>query len=156
MRRAVITGMGIVSPLGNNLKETLDSLRESRSGIKFQDNYREMGLKSHIAGSIELDLDQLIDRKLKRFMGDAAAFSYLSMAEAIDDAKLTDSLVSNDRTGIVAGSGGASSSNLTEAADVLREKGLKRVGPYRVTRTMSSTISACLATPYRIRGLIIL
>jgi len=120
--------MGIVSPLGNNLKETLDSLRESRSGIKFQDNYREMGLKSHIAGSIELDLDQLIDRKLKRFMGDAAAFSYLSMAEAIDDAKLTDSLVSNDRTGIVAGSGGASSSNLTEAADVLREKGLKRVG----------------------------
>lgn len=111
MRRAVITGMGIVSPLGNNLKETLDSLRESRSGIKFQDNYREMGLKSHIAGSIELDLDQLIDRKLKRFMGDAAAFSYLSMAEAIDDAKLTDSLVSNDRTGIVAGSGGASSSN---------------------------------------------
>ena len=152
MRRAVITGMGIVSPLGNNLKETLDSLRESRSGIKFQDNYREMGLKSHIAGSIELDLDQLIDRKLKRFMGDAAAFSYLSMAEAIDDAKLTDSLVSNDRTGIVAGSGGASSSNLTEAADVLREKGLKRVGPYRVTRTMSSTISACLATPYRIRG----
>ena len=152
MKRAVITGMGIVSPLGNNIAETLGSLRESRSGIKFQDTYKDMGLKSHIAGSIDLDLEPLIDRKLKRFMGDAAAFSYLAMSEAIIDAKLTDNLVSNDRTGIVAGSGGASSSNLTEAADILREKGLKRIGPYRVTRTMSSTISACLATPYKIRG----
>ena len=93
--------MGIVSPLGNNLAETLDSLRESRSGIRFQEAYKEIGLKSHIAGSIELDLDQLIDRKLKRFMGDAAAFSYLAMSEAINDAKLTDTLVSNERTGIV-------------------------------------------------------
>ena len=113
MKRAVITGMGIVSPLGNNLAETLRSLRQSRSGIKFQDSYKDMGLKSHIAGSIDLDLDQLIDRKLKRFMGDAAAFSYLAMSEAIIDAKLTDKLVSNDRPGIVAGSGSASSSILT-------------------------------------------
>ncbi|MBA59031.1 MAG: beta-ketoacyl-[acyl-carrier-protein] synthase I [Gammaproteobacteria bacterium] len=152
MRRAVISGMGIVSPLGNNVSDTLDSLKKSRSGIKFQEAYRDMGLKSHIAGGIEIDVESLIDRKLRRFMGDAAAYAYVSMAEAIKDANLKDDEVSNDRTGIVAGSGGASSSNLTEAADILREKGLKRVGPYRVTRTMSSTISACLATPYKIKG----
>ena len=152
MKRAVITGMGIVSPLGNNLADTLDSLRETRSGIKFQEAYAEMGLRSHIAGSIEIETEELIDRKLRRFMGDASAFSYIAMQEAINDAGLEETDVSNERSGIVAGSGGASSSNLTEAADILREKGLKRIGPYRVTRTMSSTISACLATPFKIKG----
>jgi len=152
MKRAVITGMGVVSPLGNNLDQTLESLKNTRSGIKFQEDYAEMGLRSHIAGSIDIDTDELIDRKLRRFMGDAAAFSYIAMQEAINDAGLDEADVSNVRSGIVAGSGGASSSNLTEAADILREKGLKRIGPYRVTRTMSSTISACLATPFKIKG----
>jgi 3-oxoacyl-[acyl-carrier-protein] synthase I len=152
MRRAVITGLGLVSPLGNNVAETLRSLRETKSGIKYQESYEEMGLRSLVAGSIDLDVTDLIDRKLRRFMGDAAAFSYVAMDEAIKDSGLEDSDVSNERSGIVAGSGGASSSNLTEAADILREKGLKRIGPYRVTRTMSSTISACLATPFKIKG----
>lgn len=152
MKRAVITGMGLVSPLGNNKAETLTSLRETKSGIKFQEEYKEMGLRSHVAGSIEIDTEALIDRKLRRFMGDASAFSYIAMQEAIEDSGLGPDVVSNIRTGIVAGSGGASSSNLTEAADVLREKGLKRIGPYRVTRTMSSTVSACLATAYKIKG----
>jgi 3-oxoacyl-[acyl-carrier-protein] synthase-1 len=144
--------MGLVSPLGNNKAETLLSLRETRSGIKFKEEYKEMGLKSHVAGSIDLDLAAMIDRKLYRFMGDAAAFSYVALAEAIADAGLEDADVSNNRTGIVAGSGGASSSNLTEAADILRTKGIKRIGPYRVTRTMGSTVSACLATAFKIRG----
>ena len=152
MKRAVITGMGIVSPLGNNLAETLVSLRETKSGIKFQEAYEEMGLRCHLAGSIDIDIESLIDRKLRRFMGDAAAFSYIAMQQAIIDSGLEESEVSNDRSGIVAGSGGASSSNLIEAADILRQKSLKRIGPYRVTRTMSSTISACLATPFKIRG----
>jgi 3-oxoacyl-[acyl-carrier-protein] synthase-1 len=112
MKRVVITGMGLVSPLGNNKKETLDSLMETRSGIKFQEEYKEMGLRSHIAGSIDLDIEPLIDRKLRRFMGDAAAYAYISMAEAIEDSGLADDVISNFRTGIVAGSGGASSSNL--------------------------------------------
>jgi len=152
MKRVVISGMGLVSPLGNNKAETLLSLRETRSGIKFKEEYKEMGLKSHVAGSIDLDLAAMIDRKLYRFMGDAAAFSYVALAEAIADAGLEDADVSNNRTGIVAGSGGASSSNLTEAADILRTKGIKRIGPYRVTRTMGSTVSACLATAFKIRG----
>jgi len=153
MKRAVVTGMGIVSPLGNSIPETLDALRATRSGIKFQQSYQDMGLRSHIAGSIEIDQEALIDRKLRRFMGDAAAFSYIALREAIEDAALTADQISNERTGIVAGSGGASSSNLTESADILREKGLKRVGPYRVTRTMSSTVSACLATAFAIKGI---
>ena len=153
MKRAVVTGMGIVSPLGNSVPETLDALRATRSGIKFQQSYQDMGLRSHIAGSIEIDQEALIDRKLRRFMGDAAAFSYIALREAIEDAALTADQISNERTGIVAGSGGASSSNLTESADILREKGLKRVGPYRVTRTMSSTVSACLATAFAIKGI---
>ena len=144
--------MGIVSPLGNNIAETLVSLKETKSGIKFQEAYKEMGLRSHVAGSIEIDAESMIDRKLRRFMGDAAAFSYIAMQEAIDDSGLEESEVSNERSGIVAGSGGASSSNLIEAADILRKKGLKRIGPYRVTRTMSSTVSACLATPFKIKG----
>ena len=152
MRRAVITGMGIVSPLGNDLQATLASLKSTTSGITYQPAYEEMGLRSLIAGSIKIDQDAFIDRKLKRFMGDAAAFSYIAMQEAINDSGLEPSDVSSEMTGIIAGSGGASSSNLTESADVLRERGLKRVGPYRVTRTMSSTISACLATAYSIQG----
>jgi 3-oxoacyl-[acyl-carrier-protein] synthase-1 len=144
--------MGVVSPLGNNIPETLTSLRETKSGIKFQDAYKELGLRSHVAGSIDIDIESMIERKLRRFMGDAAAFSYIAMQEAISDSGLEESEVSNERSGIIAGSGGASSSNLVEAADVLREKGLKRIGPYRVTRTMSSTISACLATPFKIKG----
>ncbi|MFT5210966.1 MAG: 3-oxoacyl-[acyl-carrier-protein] synthase-1 [Flavobacterium sp.] len=152
MKRVVITGMGLVSPLGNNKKETLDSLMETRSGIKFQEEYKEMGLRSHIAGSIDLDIEPLIDRKLRRFMGDAAAYAYISMAEAIEDSGLADDVISNFRTGIVAGSGGASSSNLVEAAEVLKEKGVKRIGPYRVTKTMSSTVSAILSTAFKIKG----
>ncbi len=152
MNRAVITGMGVVSPLGNDLIQVLDSLKNTRSGIRYQESYEEMGLRSRIAGSIDIDTGDLIDRKLLRFMGDAAAFSYIALQEAIDDSGLEQQDVSNIRSGIVAGSGGASSSNLTEAADILRDKGLKRVGPYRVTRTMSSTISACLATPFKIKG----
>ena len=152
MKRVVISGMGLVSPLGNNKEETLISLRETKSGIKFQEEYREMGLRSHVAGSIDIDVESMIDRKLRRFMGDAAAFSYISLAEAIADSGLPEDQVSNYRTGIVAGSGGASSSNLIEAADILREKGVKRIGPYRVTRTMGSTVSACLSTAYKIKG----
>ncbi len=153
MKRAVITGLGIVSPLGNNLPDTLASLQATRSGIRFQEAYVEMGLRCHIAGSIELDTEDKIDRKLRRFMGAAAAYSYIAMAEAIADSGLAAADVSHDRTGIIAGSGGASSSNLVEAADILRAKGLRRIGPYRVTRTMSSTVSACLATAFKIRGI---
>lgn len=153
MKRAVITGMGIVSPLGNSVPETLAALQATRSGIQYQPLYEEMGLRSHIAGSIEIDQEALIDRKLRRFMGDAAAFSYIALKEALVDSGLEPDDISNERTGIVAGSGGASSSNLIESADILREKGLKRVGPYRVTRTMSSTVSACLATAFSIKGI---
>ncbi|MFP6808955.1 MAG: beta-ketoacyl-ACP synthase I [Pseudomonadales bacterium] len=152
MKRAVITGMGLVSPLGNNVAETLESLRETRSGIRYQSMYEEMGMRSHVAGSIHIDVEERIERKLRRFMGDAAAFSYIALEEAIADSGLEPGDVSNIRTGLVAASGGASSSNLIEAADLLRTKGIKRIGPYRVTRTMSSTVSACLATPFAIKG----
>jgi 3-oxoacyl-[acyl-carrier-protein] synthase-1 len=152
MKRAVITGMGLVSPLGNNVAETLESLRETRSGIRYQPMYEEMGMRSHVAGSIHIDVEERIERKLRRFMGDAAAFSYIALEEAIADSGLEPGDVSNIRTGLVAASGGASSSNLIEAADLLRTKGIKRIGPYRVTRTMSSTVSACLATPFAIKG----
>ncbi|MCK0716118.1 beta-ketoacyl-ACP synthase I [Chromohalobacter sarecensis] len=152
MRRVVVTGQGIVSCLGNDQHQVLDALRSGRSGIRYKDEYAERGFRSHLAGVIDIDLDTLIDRKLRRFMGDAAAFAYVSMEQAIRDAGLDDSDVSNERTGLIAGSGGASSANQVEAADVLREKGLRRVGPYRVTRTMGSTVSACLATPFKIKG----
>ena len=152
MKRVVITGMGIVSCLGNNKKEVLKSLQENRSGIKFQESYAEMGLRSHVAGSVDIDFKEHIDRKILRFMADAAGYSYVSMQEAIADAGLSEEQVSNERTGIIMGSGGASSSNLVESADILREKGVKRIGPYRVTQTMGSTVSACLATPFKIKG----
>lgn len=152
MKRVVVTGMGIVSCLGNDKNAVLDALRAGRSGIKFQETYKEKGFRSHVAGSIDINLSELIDRKVLRFMGDAAAYAYLSMQQAIADSGLTEDQVSNERTGIIMGSGGASSENLVEAADILREKGLKRVGPYRVTQTMGSTTSACLATPFKIKG----
>ena len=148
MKRVVISGIGIVSCLGYDKTAVLDSLQQGRSGIKFKQEYADMGMRSHVAGSIDLDTTELIDRKVKRFMGDAAAFAYVSMQQAIDDAKLDVGLVSNVRTGIIMGSGGASSANQVEAADILREKGIRRVGPYMVPRTMASTVSACLATPF--------
>ncbi len=152
MKRVVVTGMGIVSCLGNDKDTVLDALKEGRSGIKFQEEYKEMGFRSHLAGSIDIDLKELIDRKTLRFMGEAAAYAYVSMDQAVKDAGLSEEQVSSERAGIIMGSGGASSKNLVEAADILREKGLKRVGPYRVTQTMSSTTSACLATPFKIKG----
>ena len=152
MKRVVVTGMGITSCLGHNAADVTRSLREGISGIRFNDSYRELGFRSHVSGSVTLNLAELIDRKILRFMGDAAAFAYLSMQQAITDAGLEAHEVSNPRTGIIMGSGGASSSNQVEAADILREKGLKRVGPYRVTQTMGSTVSACLATPFQIKG----
>jgi 3-oxoacyl-[acyl-carrier-protein] synthase I len=152
MKRVVVTGMGIVSCLGNDKNAVLDSLRAGRSGIKFQQAYKDAGLRSHIAGSVDINLTELIDRKILRFMGDAAAYAYISMQQAITDSGLPEDQVSNARTGIIMGSGGASSKNLVEAADTLRAKGVKRVGPYRVTQTMGSTASACLATPFKIKG----
>jgi len=152
MRRVVITGIGIVSCLGNNADAVTDSLRTGRSGIKFVDSYAEVGMRSQVAGQPQIDFKEQIDRKQLRFMGDAAAYAYISMKQAIADAGLDDSVVSNLRTGIIAGSGGASSARQVEAADILRERGLKRVGPYRVTQTMGSTVSACLATPFAIKG----
>jgi len=153
MRRVVITGMGIVSCLGNNTAAVLDSLKAGRSGIRFREDYKELGFRSQVAGTIDIDFASLIDRKQLRFMGDAAAYTYLAMQEAVADSGLTEAEVSSLRTGIIAGSGGASSANLVEAADILRAKGIKRVGPYRVTQTMSSTVSACVATPFKIKGI---
>ncbi|MSS75362.1 MAG: beta-ketoacyl-ACP synthase I [Methyloglobulus sp.] len=152
MKRVVVTGLGIVSSIGNNKVEVLDSLRQGRSGIVFSDVYQEMGFRSHVHGAINIDQDEFIDRKIKRFMGDGAAFNYIAMQQAISDAGLADNDVSNGRTGLVMGSGGPSTSNQVEAADILREKGIKKVGPYMVTRSMSSTNTACLATPFKIKG----
>lgn len=152
MKRVVITGLGIVSSIGNNRDEVVESLRKGKSGIVFAEAYKELGLRSHIHGSIDIDLDSYIDRKIKRFMGDGAAFNYIAMQQAIDDAGLESGDVSNVRTGLIAGSGGPSTSNLVSAADILREKGVKKVGPYMVTRSMSSTNTACLATPFKIKG----
>ncbi len=153
MKRVVITGFGIVSCLGNDKQTVTESLREGRSGIKFQQEYKDMGMRSQVAGSIDIDLDEHIDRKIKRFMGGAAAYTYIAMKQAIEDAGLSEDQVSNHRTGLVMGSGGGSPENQVLAADLLREKGIRRVGPYMVTRTMSSTISACLATPFKIKGI---
>lgn len=152
MRRVVVTGFGIVGCLGNNKEEVLASLQAQQSGIRFMPEYKEMGFRSHIAGKPQIDLDGVIDRKLKRFMGDSAAYSYLSLKEAIEESGLTPEMVSNPRTGLVAGSGGASSSDIIESVDIVRDKGIRKVGPYRVTRTMGSTVSANLATPFSIKG----
>ncbi len=152
MRRVVVTGMGIVSSIGNDRQEVVESLRAGRSGIEFCETYAELGFRSRVHGSIKIDLDERIDRKIRRFMGDGAAYNYIAMEEAIADAGLTAAEVSHERTGLVMGSGGPSTSNQVLAADLLREKGAKRVGPYMVPRCMSSTNSANLATAYRIKG----
>ncbi len=152
MKRVVITGLGIVSSIGNNKQEVTESLKAGRSGIEFCQEYADLGFRSHVHGSLNCDTKSLIDRKILRFMGDAAAYSYISMREAIEDAGLSDEQVSNPRAGLVMGSGGASPENITLAVDTLRAKGLRRVGPYMVTRTMASTTSACLATPFKIKG----
>lgn len=151
MRRVVITGLGIVSSLGNSAEAVAESLRTGKSGIRFQSAYAERGFRSHVEGAISADLDQ-IDRKHRRFMGDAAAFAYLSMQQAIADSGLTPEQLVNPRTGLIAGSGGASNQNLIEANAIMAEKGVKRIGPYMVPRTMGSTVSACLATPFEIKG----
>ncbi len=151
-RRVVVTGMGIVSSLGNNAGEVLTSLREGKSGIKFVEEYKERGFRSHVHGDIDIDLESLIDRKVRRFMGDGAAYNYIAMQQAIDDAGLGEKEVINERTGLIMGSGGPSTRDLVESADIAREKGVKRIGPYRVPRSMSSTNSATLATPYHIKG----
>jgi 3-oxoacyl-[acyl-carrier-protein] synthase-1 len=152
MRRVVVTGHGIVSSLGNNAQEVTRSLREGLSGLKFNPTYAERGMRCQVSGRPDLVLEAEVDRRTLRFMGDAAAYAYLSMKQAIEHAGLTPEQVSNPRTGLVAGSGGASSFNQVWAADTLRAKGIKRVGPFMVTRTMGSTVSACLATPFGIKG----
>lgn len=152
MKRVVVTGLGIVSSIGNNKAEVIASLKEGRSGIVASEVYREMGFRSQVHGPIKINLDDFIDRKIKRFMGDGAAFNYIAMQQAIVDSGLPENEVSNFRTGLVMGSGGPSTSNLVEAADILRSKGVKKVGPYMVTRAMSSTNTACLATPFKIKG----
>ena len=144
--------MGSISCIGNNLEEISKSLRNGISGISKNDEYSNLGFRSKISGSISINLKDLIDRKLFRFMGEAAAYSYLSALDAIKDSDLPESIFETDRIGVIAGSGGASSRSQVDAADILREKGVKRVGPYRVTQTMGSTVSACLATSLKIKG----
>jgi len=152
LRRVVVTGLGIVSSIGVNADEVRASLRAARSGIRANAVYAEMGLRSQVEGSVDLDLDACIDRKRRRFMGDAAGYAYVAMEQAIADAGLTPELVSHPRTGLITGSGGASTANTVLAADLLRDKGVRRVGPYMVPRTMGSTTSACLATFFQIKG----
>ncbi|NVK58109.1 MAG: beta-ketoacyl-ACP synthase I [Alteromonadaceae bacterium] len=152
MRRAVITGLGIVSSIGTNQDEVTASLKAGKSGITFSEQFAEMGLRSQVWGNVDIDFKDHIDRKALRFMGDAAAYAYIAMKQAVEDSGLTEAQVSNIRTGIVAGSGGGSSENQVGSADVIREKGVKRVGPYMVPRCMGSTVSACLATPFKILG----
>jgi 3-oxoacyl-[acyl-carrier-protein] synthase-1 len=152
MKRVVITGLGIVSSIGNNAEEVLSSLKAGRSGISKSESFAEQGLKSNVWGKPDIAIKDHIDRKALRFMGDAAGYAYIAMNQAIVDAKLTDEQVSNVRTGIVAGSGGASSENIVITTDTLRNRGIRRVGPYAVPKTMGSTVSACLATPFKIKG----
>ncbi len=152
MKRVVVTGIGIISCLGNDKETVLNSLRNGRSGIRHNPAYEEIGMRSQVSGSIQIDTTELIDRKALRFMGDASAYSYLAMQQAISDANLKEDEVSNFRSGLVMGSGGGSAEDQLQSFDIMREKGLRRVGPYRVTRTMSSTTSACLATPFKIKG----
>ena len=152
MRKAVITGIGIVSSIGDNKEEVLASLREARSGISYSQEYADMGFRSHLHGKPKMDIDGVLDRKLRRFMGDGAAYNYVAMQEAIDDSGLGADDVSNERTGLIMGSGGPSTRNLIQAADAARERGPKKVGPFMVPRVMSSTNSATLATPFQVKG----
>ena len=153
MRRVVVTGLGAISCIGNNQVEILDSLKNGRSGIVANESFAEMGLRSQVSGTCNIELKEHIDRKVWRFMGDSAGYSYLSMEQAIEDSGLEESDVSNVRTGLIAASGGASSREIVRAADVLRDRGVRKIGPYAVTKTMSSSIAACLATPFKIKGL---
>ncbi len=152
-RRVVVTGMGIVSSLGRNQGEVLHALMESRSGIGVNPGHQEAGLRSHVSGVIDIDLAAHIDRKQLRFMGEASAWSYLAFQEAVKQANLSSAEISNERVGLVMGAGGASTANVVESVDLLREKGIRKVGPYRVTRTMNSAINANLSTPFKIRGI---
>jgi 3-oxoacyl-[acyl-carrier-protein] synthase-1 len=152
MRRVVVTGMGVICPIGNSLDEVTDALREGRSGVEFCQDYKDYGFRSHVHGSLKIDLDEAVDRKLRRFMGDGAAYNYLAMVQAVADSGLAEDQVSNVRTGMVMGSGGSSTQNLLLSTDTLREKSAKRVGPFMVPRVMSSTNSATLATPFKIKG----
>ena len=153
LRRVAVTGLGIVSPIGSNVQEVTDSLRDGRSGIVHADVYEEMGFRSHVHGALNVDLDAHIDRKLRRFMGDGAAYNYVAMQQAIADSGLSDADIRNERTGLVMGSGGPSTSAQVEAADTAREKSPKRVGPYAVPKAMCSTLSANMSTAFGMRGL---
>jgi 3-oxoacyl-[acyl-carrier-protein] synthase-1 len=154
MQRVVVTGMGIVCSLGSNKEEVLESLKLAKSGIKFDESYANLGLRSHVSGAIaDIDSSEIIDRKMKRFMADAAIYNAVALDEAIKQSGLDGEQISNQRTGLIMGSGGASNQNVVESADILREKGIKRVGPYRVPRTMGSTTSACLSTMFKIKGI---
>jgi 3-oxoacyl-[acyl-carrier-protein] synthase-1 len=152
LKRVVVTGLGIVSSIGNNKQEVIDSLRGGRSGISYSQEYADLGFRSHVHGKITLDTEPLIDRKLRRFMGDAAAYNYIAMKEALADAGLDEAQVSTPRAGLIVGSGGASTENTVLAADLLRSKGVRKVGPFMVPRTMGSTTSACLGTAFKIKG----
>ncbi|MCP4271438.1 MAG: beta-ketoacyl-ACP synthase I [Gammaproteobacteria bacterium] len=152
MRRVVVSGMGIISCIGNDKQSVLESLKATKPGIKFSEEYAERGLRSQVYGKAEVNIDELIDRKVRRFMGESSAYSYLSMQQAIEDSGLEDSDVSNVSTGLIVGSGGGNPSKQYEAVEIFKEKGIRRVGPYRVPQTMCSTTSACLATPFKIKG----
>ncbi len=152
MRRVVVTGLGIVSSIGNNKAEVLDSLRGGRSGITFCEEYREMGFRSQVHGSLKIDLEQTVDRRWRRFMGDGAAYNYVAMQEAIADSGLAEGDVSHERTGLIMGSGGPSTRSIVLAADTAREKGPKKVGPFVVPKAMSSTNSATLSVAFKIKG----
>ena len=152
MKRVVITGLGIVSSIGNNRAEVTESLKTGKSGIEYCEEYAELGFRSHIHGPIRLNLDELINRKLKRFMGDAAAFAYLAMKEAIEVSGLSEDQISNPGVGLISGSGGGSNQNLVEAVDIMRSRGARKVGPTMVPRIMASTVSACLSVAYKIKG----
>lgn len=153
MRRVVVTGLGVISSLGNSKEEVLKSLKDSSSGIVSNEIYKELGLKSQVSGKLQIDLSEHIDRKKLRFMGDAAAYGFISAEEAILDSKLTKEMLSNPKTGLIMGSGGASEEDVIESADILRKKGIRRIGPYRVTKAMGSTVSACISTFLEIKGI---
>ena len=152
MKRVVVTGMGVVSCLGNDQATVIDALKQSKSGIRFSESYAEKGMRSNVYGRAEADIENLIDRKIRRFMGESAAFAYIAMQQSVEDSGLEASDIESERTGIIVGSGGGSPTNQYAAIETFLEKGVRRVGPYRVPQTMSSTTSACLATPFKIKG----
>lgn len=152
LRRVVVTGLGIISCIGNDKNTVLQSLKDAKSGIRFSEEYAELGLRSQVYGRADVNIDELIDRKVRRFMGESSAFAYLSMQQAIEDAGLEESDISNVNTGLIVGTGGGNPSKQLESIETFRNRGIRRVGPYRVPQTMSSTTSACLATPFKIKG----